>query len=324
MAGRVVFGRSSRSEPYRRFGVACVVRTALPPSAAVNWPTWRQAFLATVIAVLVAAVTRRRSDRVSTAVAPTAREFAGVAFLYGLWRIARDLPLTRDEGAIERARDIWNLQQRLHLPSELSLQRFVLRHEALAEFMNAYYAIVHVPALIAFLVWLWTRHRGAYPHWRNGLVATTAGCLLVRYVRVAPPRFLPDLGFVDLSLRYGLSVYGPVGTGVSDQMAAMPSIHCGWAAVVGLGIWRLAPRWIRWIGPVHVVLTFVVVAATGNHWWLDGIVALAMLGVALVVDARWRRRRAGSVDGSGPTGTVDPEASGDRHGAADPAGVVRR
>lgn len=300
------------------------MRTALPPSAAVNWPTWRQAFLATVIAVLMAVATRRRSDRVSTAVAPAAREFAGVAFLYGLWRIARDLPLTRDEGAIERARDIWDLQRWLHLPSELSLQRFVLRHEVLAEFMNAYYAIVHVPALIAFLVWLWVRHRDAYPHWRNGLVATTAGCLIVRYVRVAPPRFLPDLGFVDLSLRYGLSVYGPVGTGVSDQMAAMPSIHCGWAAVVGLGIWRLAPRGIRWIGPLHLVLTFVVVAATGNHWWLDGIVALAMLGAALVVDARWRRRRERPVDGSGPavTGATDPAEVPD--GATDPAEVVPR
>src|SRR5699024_2592194 len=166
-------------------------------------------------------VTRRRTDRLSTHLGPAAREFAGVAFLYGLWRIARDLPLTRDAGAIERARDIWEMERWLHLPSELSLQRFVLRHETMAEFVNAYYAIVHVPALIACLVWLWVRHRDAYPHWRNGLVATTAGCLLVRYVRVAPPRFLPDLGFVDLSLRYGMSVYGPVGRGVWRQVAGI-------------------------------------------------------------------------------------------------------
>lgn len=219
-----------------------------------------------------------------------AREFGGVAFLYGLWRIARTLPLTRDEGAIERARDIWHLERWLHLPSELSLQHIVLRHDWLARFMNTYYATVHVPALLLFLVWLWVRHRDEYPHWRNGLVATTAGCLVIRYVRVAPPRFLPDLGFVDLSTRYGFDVYGPNGTGVSDQMAAMPSIHCGWAAVVGLAIWQLAPKRVRWIGPLHLVLTFVVVAATGNHWWLDGVVAVAILLVSLRVDT-WVRER---------------------------------
>lgn len=246
--------------------------------------------MATTIAVLVALFTRRRRDRWSLALHPASREFAGITFLYGLWRIARDLPLTQDAGALQRALDIWHLEQWLHMPSELSLQRFVLDHEQLARAMNLYYATVHVPALLVFLVWLWVRHRDHYPHWRNGLVVTTAGCLIIRYWRVAPPRFLPELGFVDLSTRFGYSMYGAYGTGVSDQMAAMPSIHCGWAAVVGLGIWKLAPRRVRWIGPLHLVLTFVVVSATGNHWWLDGIVAVAILLVALGVDTLLRSR----------------------------------
>jgi len=304
----------------------------------VEWPTWQQAFVTAAIAVALALVTRpgtgrrraaARPDeapgarrwwaRVRAALHPAARELAGVAALYGLWRIARELPLTRDEGAIERGRAIWDLQQRLHLPSELALQRVVLDHDALARFMNAYYAIVHVPALLAFLAWLWVRHRDAYPHWRNGLVVTTAGCLVIRYVRVAPPRYLPDLGFVDLATRYGLSVYGPNGTGVSDQMAAMPSIHCGWAAVVGFGIWRLAPRGWRWIGPAHLVLTFVVVAATGNHWWLDGIVAVAILAPTLVVDAHLRRRRAAAVAAEGAG--ADGAAAGEAGGPGEPAGA---
>jgi hypothetical protein len=218
-----------------------------------------------------------------------------VSFLYGLWRIARELPLDQEEGAIERAQWIWDVQQRLHFPSELALQRWFLDRDALAQAANTYYAVVHVPALIAFLVWVWVRHREAYPHLRTGLVGLTAACLVIRYLRVAPPRFLPELGFVDLSTRYGLSVYGPVGTGVSDQFAAMPSIHCGWAAVVGLGVWRLAPKGWRWIGPIHVVLTFVVVAATGNHWWLDGIVAVAILAVVLAIDGKVRTNRSVAV-----------------------------
>lgn len=273
-----------------------------------DWPTWKEAAVAAALAVVAAVVTWRRQDRLSRAVHPTAREFAGIASLYALWRIARELPLDRDAGALHRARQIWDLEQWLHLPSELALQRFVLRHEWLAQATNWYYAVVHVPALLAFLAWLWIRHRDDYPHWRNGLVVLTAGCLVIRYVRVAPPRFLGQLGFVDLSTRYGLSLYGPQGTGISDQMAAMPSIHCGWAAVVGLGFFRLGPRGWRWLGPVHLVLTFLVVAATGNHWWLDGIVAVAILLPALWVDARLRARSRLAVEPAEPS-TAAPVGS---------------
>jgi len=52
-------------------------------------------------------------------------------------------------------------------------------------------------------------------------------CLIFRFIRVAPPRFLPDLGYIDLAMGYGPSIYGPVGNGVSDQFTATPSIHVG-------------------------------------------------------------------------------------------------
>ncbi|MEO6987748.1 MAG: phosphatase PAP2 family protein [Aquihabitans sp.] len=254
------------------------------------WPTWNQAAVAALLAVLLAFVTRHGRGRVALALNPAAREFAGVAGLYSLWRVARVLPLDSPEGAIDRARWIWDFQQRIHLPSELTLQRWVLDHDRIAQLTNWYYGALHVPTLLVFLGWLWVRHRDRYPQWRNGLVFLTAWCLIIRFVRVAPPRFLPDLGFVDLSTRYGFSIYGPVGTGVSDQFAAMPSIHVGWAAVVGFGMLAVSTNPWRWLGIVHLVLTFLVVAATGNHWWLDGIVAIALLGIGLWLDAVVRRR----------------------------------
>lgn len=126
----------------------------------------------------------------------------------------------------------------------------------------------------------------------------TGFCLIIRFVRVAPPRFLPDLGYVDLASRFGMSVYGPVGTGVSDQFAAMPSIHVGWAAVVSFGIVAAGTSRWRWLFLLHVILTSIAVSATGNHWWLDGIVAIALLGLALLIDTGVRRliaRRATAV-----------------------------
>jgi PAP2 superfamily len=258
-----------------------------------DWPTWQHGALLASVCLGFTAVQQRRSvSQWGSAGVPAARELALVSALYSIWRIARELPLDRTEGAIDRARQIVRLQDSLGLPTELSLQRFVLRHDWLARFSNGYYAVAHVPSLVFFLVWLYMRHRDKYPHWRNGLAIVTGCCLVVRFLRVAPPRFLADLGYVDLATRYGLSLYGPVGSGVSDQFAAMPSIHVGWAAVVSFGVVAAsASRW-RWLFLAHVVLTMLVVSATGNHWWLDGIVAMALLGGGMLIDNAVRRRAA--------------------------------
>ncbi len=268
-----------------------------------KWPTWSQALTAAVLAGLLAWVLRRaRPTRVGDVIGPAALEFAFVASLYSIWRMAKNLPLTQADGAIERARDIVRVQEFLHLPSELTLQNFVLDHGWLAQFSAAFYAIAHVPGIIIFLVWLYARHRDVYPHWRNALAIVTAFCLFIRFVKVAPPRYLPDLGYVDVSAIYGMSVYGEAGTGVSSQFAAMPSLHVAWAAVVAFGALAASTSRWRWIGMVHLVMTMLVVSATGHHWWLDGIVALALLWIALQLDTlgrRWWRCRASDASPEG-------------------------
>ena len=257
-----------------------------------NWPTWNQAAIAAALSGMLAVALRRRDlDGWRAAIGQAATEFALIAGLYSVWRVARKLPLAQDEGAVERARQIVAFQEALHLPSELSLQRWFLEHDTLARWANTYYATLHVPMLLGFLVWLFVRHREHFARWRNALAILTGFCLVIRFIRVAPPRFLGDLGYVDLSTRYGLNIYGPVGTGVSDQFAAMPSIHVGWAAVVSFGVVAASTSRWRWLALLHVIITFVVVSATGNHWWMDGIVAVALLATALRIDTVVRRRR---------------------------------
>lgn len=274
--------------------------------AHVKWPTWEQAALAAVLSGAIAIILARRRRRTvggagaGEAVTPApppfgealATEFALISGLYAIWRIARKLPLAQDEGAIERARTIVDVQETMRLPSELSLQQFILDNDWLGWPTTLYYATLHVPALIAFLVWMFVWHRDAYPHWRNGLVFLTGTCLVIRFWRVAPPRFLVDLGYEDLSEIFGPSIYGPVGTGVSDQFAAMPSIHVGWAAVVSFGVFAVSTSRWRWLVLLHVIITMIVVSASGNHWWLDGIVAIGLLVIGLVLDSAVRRRRA--------------------------------
>ncbi len=255
-----------------------------------KWLTWDQAALIALVSGVVVLLLRRlRPTRIRSIVVPAAIELTLMASLYSIWRLARELPFDQPSGAIERARQINQLQHNLFFPTELSLQRFILDHDWLARVTNYYYAVAHVPALLLFLVWLYVRHRDSYPHWRNGLAILTAFCLIIRFIRVAPPRFLPDLGYVDLAARYGMSLYGPVGTGVSDQFAAMPSIHVAWAAVVSFGIVAVGTSRWRWLFLLHVTITMVAVLATGNHWWLDGIAAIMLLGVALRIDLGGRR-----------------------------------
>jgi hypothetical protein len=259
-----------------------------------KWPTWEQAAIAAVLSGVVALVLRRRrpADQPAQFTEQLTVEFALISALYAVWRVARKLPLAQDDGAIERARSIVDFQEAIFLPTELSLQQFILRNDWLGWPTTLYYAVLHVPALIAFLVWLFVFHRPHFAHWRNGLVFLTGMCLVIRFWRVAPPRFLADLGYEDLSERFGPSIYGPVGTGVSDQFAAMPSIHVGWAAVVSLGIFAVSTSRWRWFFLLHLIITIIVVSASGNHWWLDGIVAIGLLVIGLWLDTFVRSRVA--------------------------------
>ncbi len=252
--------------------------------------TWDQAAAVAVCCLVAVALLRRtRPTRLGDALLPAFRELGFLAVLYSLWRLARELPLANDDGAIERARRIVDLQNWLGLPSELRFQQWVIGRDWLEWSSNAYYAIVHVPATIAFLIWLFVRHRHAYTRWRTALVVVTACSLVIRFQRVAPPRFLSDLGFIDLSSGTSLDLYGPVGSGVSDQFAAMPSIHVAWAGIVAFGILAASTSRWRWLALLHLLATVYAVTVTGHHWWLDGIVALALLGLALLADSAIRQ-----------------------------------
>ena len=210
-------------------------------------------------------------------------EAAIVLALYTLWMKLADLTVTESAGAVPRAEWIWHTEHRLHFPSELSLQRAVLAHPVAVQALNRFYEIVHVPALIIFLIWMFARHRDVYPRWRNALAVLTLACLFIQTIPVAPPRLLPGLGFVDTAVRYGQSVYGTGGLRIAPQLAAMPSVHVGWAVFIAVAvICTSTSRW-RWLIVAHPVLTMVAVVATANHWYLDGVVAAALLPIAFAV-----------------------------------------
>ncbi|MGI8662969.1 MAG: phosphatase PAP2 family protein [Acidimicrobiales bacterium] len=249
------------------------------------WIDWDVAAATSI--VLAVAVLLWRNARAGWAIGlrATARELSLVLALYSVWQWAHEQAVTEVAGAREHALWLYDLQHSLHIPDEIALQKAVLPHGWLAQTLNGYYALVHVPALICLLVWLFFGHRDRYPWVRNTLALLTAGCLFLQTIPMAPPRMFPELGFVDTGLLYGQSVYGRGGSGISNQLAAMPSVHVGWALLVGLAAAVIgSSRW-RWVVLLHPILTVVAVTATANHWYGDGIVAGAILVVALAIVA---------------------------------------
>lgn len=215
---------------------------------------------------------------------PSARylcQETGIVFaLYALWQVGGAHAHTEVAGARAHALAIWHAERWLHLPSEVAVQRAFLPHPELVRWMDNYYAGLHLTSMLVLLVWVMWRHRSRYAFVRSVVVVVTGACLLIQLVPVAPPRMFPELGFVDTGLRYGQSVYGSVGSGSPEQLAAMPSVHIAWAVLVAATIIALArSRW-RLLAAVHPVLTLLVVTVTANHWWLDGAAAVATLAAS--------------------------------------------
>ena len=220
---------------------------------------------------------------------PVPRELGFVLGLFGLWQIAGALSAMKVDGAISRGDWIWTLERTLFLPSEHSFQDLFLPHPLIVKFFNLYYASMHFTVMIIFLIWLFARHREAYAHVRTTVALTTASALVIQLIPVAPPRMLDQHHLVDTAAYYGQSVYGAINPYSPDQLSAMPSVHVAWAVLVGYTIWRVSPSRWRWIGPLHSVMTITVVTATANHYWADGIVAVALIVLSMGSQAlAWR------------------------------------
>ena len=190
------------------------------------------------------------------------------------------------------------------IANERGLQRSLLDHVGLIKFLNNYYATVHFPATVAFLVLVYVKAPVVYQRVRFVIVSVSLVALVIHIAYpLAPPRMLP--GFVDTLARWGPGVYSRAGVAsVANQYAAMPSLHVGWSLIIAYGMFQLTRRPWRWIGVGHAAVTLFAVVVTANHYWLDGLVALALVVPAIVIVTR--RDRALDPSGGAPDPTVVP------------------
>lgn len=221
------------------------------------------------------------------------REIILIALLYAGYRAGRLLVAGHEAVAMDHAELVHRFERAIHLPSEAWLQSAV-HSEWLLRLANTYYVSVHFPALIGFLVvGLLLRPRAEYVWARNLLVVQTALALIVHVLfPLAPPRMFPGWGFTDTMTILGPSAYEGVGASVANQFAAMPSLHIGWSVLFALVVVRTGPRWLGVLAVTHSLVTTAVVIVTANHWIVDGLASVGLLGIALLVFPSPERTRS--------------------------------
>jgi hypothetical protein len=237
------------------------------------------------------------------------REIALILVLFAAYKAGR-LAVAGDlSEATENARSIWRAERWLHLPSEQLVQSWLMQSHALIRLANEFYAWVHFPATVMFLLWMWLWRPGSYLGARRSLAAVTALALVIHLVfPLAPPRLVPSLGLVDTAALVGPAVYGdPKTDTLTNQLAAMPSLHIAWAIIVAIVLIRATrTRW-RWLWVLHPTVTTLVVVATANHYWADGVAAGALAAgatVAVMIPTDRSARSARARSAAAPTEEV--------------------
>ncbi|WP_432137688.1 bifunctional glycosyltransferase 87/phosphatase PAP2 family protein [Streptomyces sp. bgisy154] len=207
--------------------------------------------------------------------------------------------------------EILDIESFLHLDFELAVNHWVVTVGWLREFFDFYYTSFHFIVPLAVLGLLYWRRPVDYRWARSALGLATLLALVGFWLYpLAPPRLMPGLDVIDTVhgvQDFSRPDYGTL-TSLTNQYAAMPSLHFGWSLWCGLIIAIVAPRWwMKALGLLHPLLTATAIVATGNHWVLDaagGAVVVAG-GFALTYVLQGPRARPAP----GPPTVTEPEAT---------------
>jgi hypothetical protein len=218
------------------------------------------------------------------------REVLLLGAVYLMYDGVRLLVASGHGAAFANAYRVLGLERSLHLAHETAINHAVSDRPLLGVTMSYAYATLHYVITPIVLVWLWRTRPWRYREARTALVvATLIGLLGFWFFPTAPPRMLP--GFTDTLAEYhhwgwwGAAASAPKGlAGMTNEFAAMPSLHVGWAAWCGWQVARNSTRrWLRALGAAYPVVMFADVVGTANHYIADAIAGLVVIlaGAAL-------------------------------------------
>jgi hypothetical protein len=188
------------------------------------------------------------------------------------------------------------LQARLHQPGVVTGWDVA--------FSIVYTSYFIVPFAVAGV--LWARERIAFLRYTRRLV-TLALAGLATYIAfpAAPPWMAAEQGLlegVDRTTSEGFNALGVATAGLFSRgqetvnlVAAVPSLHAGFTALVAIFLWsRVRPglRPLLALYPLAMALTLI---ATGEHYFFDVLLGWFYAGAVMAAWNSWERRRGGLV-----------------------------
>jgi hypothetical protein len=208
-------------------------------------------------------------------------QLAVVLGAFGAYELARLAMEPNWAQAFANANRIVSLEEVLGFAWEGSLQEPFLALPSLVSALNIFYFVGHFVVTGIFFVWLYRRSREGFLSFRDGFLVATALAVAVHWLYpTAPPR-LAGVGLEDtLLVLSGIDIGSPTSSALSNPVAAVPSLHAAYALGVGLGMIRYGrSHLVALAGAIYPPLVVLTIVVTGNHFLLDAIAGIAVLGL---------------------------------------------
>ncbi len=205
--------------------------------------------------------------------------------------------------AFSNAETVIDIQEAIRLYVEPDIQSWFVDWGWFLRFWNIYYGTLHFVVTAGVMLYLYLRQPADYPKWRTIGLATT-GLALVGFAAfpLMPPRLLGDCGefgacvaspFVDTVAVHGgwVSMSSGAMEAVSNQYAAMPSLHFGWSMWCFLAMrphLRSTPAKVAMA--LYPWLTLFAIIVTANHYWIDAVGGLVVLGLGWLLGTALNNR----------------------------------
>jgi hypothetical protein len=210
------------------------------------------------------------------------------------------------ETAFHHAKDVVHVERWLGTFHEETIQQWFLGWRWFIQFWNLYYGTFHFVVTTFCIFWMFRKFPEDYVKYRTALAVTTALALIgFATFPLMPPRLLPLFDH-SFSFKDTLETYGGLWSfdsgamqKVSNQYAAMPSLHFGWSSWCAFVLVpRVRQQWLKVVCALYPIATLFAIIVTANHYWLDAAGGAAILFVGMIVGTRWQSAR--SEDGVAP------------------------
>jgi PAP2 superfamily len=225
-------------------------------------------------------MTRLRSGWLSERHSLAAEALLVLGF-YALYETSRGLVAGGPAIAVHHAQMIASLERSLHIFVEADVQRAAGALPGAIGALGALYLTLHLAVTGTYLIWLHRRRPAAFPLVRTTLLIAS-GLALIGYFAfpTAPPR-LAAVGVVDTISSGHVDLNGGLVSALYNPFAAVPSMHIGYAAIIGASLVRNAVRpAFRALGALYPVVVLLVIVATGNHFLFDALAGATVAALA--------------------------------------------